>query len=107
LGSHYRLTNGTKDFKNIYIHFLPGSSSTWAEAGSCYNAEFLLTNAPSTGARIPNNTGTIKVYNDVNANELTRYFINASGSSIQTSDFNFLKTWVDGKVGDNFTLQHF
>lgn len=107
LGGHYRLTNGTKDFKNIYIHFLPGFSSTWAETGSCYNTEFHRTNAPSTGARIPNVSGTIQVHQDVDANELTRYFINASGGSIQISNFNFLKIWVDSKITENFTLQHF
>jgi len=116
LGGHYRLKNGTKDIKNIYVHFLPGFSDTWSATVSSggknftpnYFVDFKRTNAPGApDPRIPNNGGSIFAYNDVNADEMVRYFVNAAGAAIVKNDFNFLKTWVDGKLVDNFTLEKF
>nr|MBN2276483.1 hypothetical protein [candidate division Zixibacteria bacterium] len=116
LGGHYRLTGGTKDIKNIYIHFLPGFSESWTATVNSggvdftpnYWVEFRNDNAPAApNPRIPNNSGGIFAHLDVDADELVRYFVNAAGGSIIKNDLNFLKTWVNAKLTDNFTLESF
>lgn len=104
LGEHFRLVNGTKDFKNLYIHFLPGFSNSWNTAGSNYNLDFVLTNKPGASVQIPNDAGTLTVYNDTTALQLVYYFMNSPGA-ISKNHITYLKTWVDGKLNDTFTLQ--
>jgi len=104
LGENFRLVNGTKDFKNIYIHFLPGFSNSWNTTGSNYNLDFVTANKPATSERFPNNAGTLTVYNDTTAAQLVLYFINCP-NGITLDHPNYLKTWVDSKLNDTFTLQ--
>ena len=106
-GGHYRLTGGSKCIKNIYMHFLPGFSTDLNHADRNYRINFTRDPAPTSGQRIPNSSGTLTVGLDVTQDELVRYMLNTTASANWAVTLQFIKTWVDGKLGESFTLQNF
>ncbi len=106
LDGHFRLINGTKDIKNIYITFLPGFSSDTSKANLNYVVDFQKRNYGS-GDRIPDSGEKIKVYKDIPASEVVQYMLHTNMALTTAGAIYKLKDWVNTKLGENFTVQYF
>jgi hypothetical protein len=102
---HYRLINGRRDIKNIYIRFLPGFSS--ANAGADYILNLSRSHHPGGGDRIPNAGGTLTVYSDISANEIIRYMFNTALNRGDAGAIDFARTWLNSTLGSAMMVQYF
>ena len=109
--AHYRLTGGTGEIKNIYLHFQPGflpsNSTSAALANNNYAVDFHHVNAPATGPRIPNSAGAVTIYDNVTAAEFVRYALNIINPAAPLGQLSYFKTWADARLGDSYTLEQF
>lgn len=115
-GGQYRLINGPKDIKNIYIHFMPGFSDNHDHnkrnpntplTDRNYEVNFSDNNSSTLGGKIINIGGKLTVAKDNSGDELVNYILNKTPGTTWLTALGFLKTWIDSKLGGSFTLQKF
>ncbi|MGD2122944.1 MAG: hypothetical protein PVJ76_14420, partial [Gemmatimonadota bacterium] len=105
LTGRYRLKGGTKDVRNIFVNFLGGFTSK-ANPQLNHQVKYYRVNHPlGDGKTIVNDGGVVHVGKGVGADEVIDVlFHRSSGQSMKTA-LGFLKTWVDGELGESFTLE--
>jgi hypothetical protein len=105
---HYRLIGGTRDLKNIYLHFLAGFSSDVTDADRNYILQLDHHNHPGgSTTRFPNNNGSVTLYNDIPNDEFIRYALNMSQLLGSAQAVDGLRDWVNGQLSETFTSQYF
>jgi hypothetical protein len=94
-----RLVGGTKDIKNIYIHFMAGFSGDTHDAQRHYLLNFRNTNATPS---ISVSGDTTNVFANATHVDLVRYFLNYQPTVVT---LEFLGTWVNDNLHEHFTLE--
>jgi hypothetical protein len=106
---HFRLTGGTGDIQNIYVHFVHGfysSDDHDTEGDKHYDIEL------TRGTETTIDTGffdssDLEVSRMISAADLVNYFFNRRTGQTSTQALSFLKPWVDSRLPGSFTLQSF
>lgn len=108
-GDHYRLSGGTGDIQNIYVHFLPGffwSNDSDTENFKHYDISFTRNNN-TTVQWHTTNTWQLIVDRNVTAATMVNYFFNRLNTQTELQALSFLKTFIDSKLPGTYTLQSF
>jgi hypothetical protein len=104
----YRLINGSKDIKNVYIHFVPGFHRGINNGNQNYGLRMDHGNHPGGSTpRFPNNSGTITFYFDVPGSELLEYILNTTVHVGDPNAVNAIRDWANTAMKENFSVEKF
>lgn len=104
LTGKYCLTGGTKDVKNVFVNFMGGFTDA-DHADTNHEIRYRRKETLTGGKKIRNSAGVIHVGKGQGADRvIDELFKRADGTNLQTA-LGFLKTWVDARLGDTFTLE--
>ena len=112
LSCRYRLVNGSGVIENILIHFLTGFSHEDDAATRNYQADFAWSD--STAHPISSSGGTsdeITIRGNADGEDVVAYVLDIASkadlnnSALMVNHLDFLRQWVNARLGDTFTLE--
>jgi len=104
LSGQYRLVNGTKDVRSIFVHVMGGFASA-DTAGWNYHLRYQKNDGVlNHGTELDNNNRVIDVGHAVAAADVVDALFNRTGGTMLAA-LGFLKTYADDELNDTFTLE--